>query len=128
MVPKNLLAAEVDIRKSAKGHCTSANTPRNAVAQMTVWSQTFQVPIFLRTRSSTMAGTIRSSGKLGGTNWVTGLNTGPSFGSAGNSGSTQTSDARNTVYMPVTMVADQGWSLAKDTPIRAAGTANDIAI
>src|SRR5580698_5832471 len=97
MVPKNALDAAGGIRKSANGHCTATNSPKNTAPHTTDSSHAGHLPEYRRTRSIPNAGTMSNKGKLGGINCVTGFITGPSLGCAGNSGRIQISAAVNNV-------------------------------
>src|ERR1043166_7047813 len=108
MVPKNPLAAAEDVRNFAKGHWAARNRPAKTLPQINACSQGFHRCVFGRSKSSATAGTMSKRGNSGGVNCVTGLNTGPSFGCAGNSGRIQMSDAVKSEYRDATIVAAQG--------------------
>jgi hypothetical protein len=89
MVPKKRLRAAGDIRKLAKGHSTESSAPMKTTALTAAVFHGFQSRARCQSRSSRTAGTMIRIGNCGGRNWVTWRYTGPSFGSAGKSGSIQ---------------------------------------
>ncbi len=65
------------------------------------------IAVFCRNRSKTIAGTINSIGKSGGTRCVTFWYTGPSFGTAGNNGRIHTKERWIAIHIAVMIVAAQ---------------------
>src|SRR5215470_8731762 len=104
MVPKNQLRAAGEFRKMANGHCTATKGIRKTNVDARDCLHLPQFSVRCHSRSSAMAGTISNSGNSGGVNWVTGQRTGPSFGSAGNSGRIQLISRTKTEYTPATAV------------------------
>src|SRR5262249_56862251 len=115
-------AAAGVIRKSANFHSTAKKTPKNSAPQTSDCGQMFHFSMRGRIKSNTNAGAMTSTGKVGGMNCVTGLNTGPSFGSAGKSGRTQISNMRPSMNIAATMVAAQRREEAHELAISTDGT------
>src|SRR4029077_13266261 len=83
LVAKNQLRDAGDIRKLAKGHWTTRKLASEDAPRIAAWAERVSVVMRRRTTSKTMAGTIMSKGKSGGTRCVILWYTGPSLGSAG---------------------------------------------
>ena len=74
-------------------------------------------------RSTATAGTTRRSGNGGATMWVTGLNTGASFGVAGKSCSTQIITSEIAMYAAAALVAGHWSRQARAVATRIRGNA-----
>src|ERR1700721_4332716 len=98
MVPKKRLALAFDIRKLAKGHSTAKMTATKMIPETMATFHDFQLFVRCQKRSSAKAGAMIRMGNLPGTRCVTGLNTGPGLGCAGNSGRIRMSAMRTPGY------------------------------
>src|ERR1700761_9530412 len=107
MVPKKQFALAFDIRKLAKGHSTTKITATKMIQETMVTFHDFQRFVRCQNRSSAKAGARIRMGNLPGTRCVTGLNTGPSLGCAGNSGRMSISAIRKSIYTAAVAVAAQ---------------------
>src|SRR5690348_4820450 len=97
MVPNTQLRLAGLMRKLANGHSTATSTPTNNTPETTACSHGPQPDVRDQNQSSASAGAISSTGNSGGMKCVTFWYTGPSFGTAGNSGRIHTQPIRNRV-------------------------------
>src|SRR5579884_558517 len=104
MVANTGLRAAGDIRKVAKGHSTATNTAMNVTPPNSAHCQRGASLKNLHVTSSTNAGTISRIGNGSGTICVMFWYTGPSFGCAGNNGSTHIRIRTKAEYTPVMIV------------------------